>query len=126
MRDEVLVKIRPEVVFVREGMTAEESFQNITLRPILKLQNELILTWFKNALQKSHPRFNVFNNAEQKRIIRTMLKMDTTVKAFLINSIVAFFTLTEMGFYYENKTAINKRITELLIKRIEDQQEQLL
>lgn len=126
MRDEVFVKIRPEVSYTREGMTVEESFQNVTLRPILKLQNDLILSTFKLALHKSHPRFNVFNNVEQKRIIRLLLKMDTTIKSFLINSIVALFTLDEMLFYNDNKTAVNKRITELLIKRLEDQLEQLL
>lgn len=126
MRDEVLVKIRPEVSFTREGMTTEESFQNITLRPILKLQNELILSAFKLALHKSHPQYNVFNSTEQKRLIRTLLKMDSSIKTFLTNAVVALFTLNEMMFYNENKTAINKRITELLIKRIEDQQERLL
>ena len=46
-----LLRIRPEIKKTMEfaSMSAEERFQNETLRPILKLQNPLFLAVFLQA-----------------------------------------------------------------------------
>ena len=49
-----LKRIRPEIGKIKsfEQMGSEERFQNHTLRPILKLQNPLLLAVFQNYIVK--------------------------------------------------------------------------
>ena len=44
-RDEVLISLRPSIgsAKILPGMSADEIFQNETLRPVAKLQNELLI-----------------------------------------------------------------------------------
>ncbi|MFT5255560.1 MAG: hypothetical protein ACI9RL_000906, partial [Candidatus Paceibacteria bacterium] len=60
-RDEQLVAARPQIPNARitAGMSKEEYFQNATLRPIAKLQNDLFVLVFKNYITKHK---NVFYN----------------------------------------------------------------
>ncbi|HAT65575.1 MAG TPA: glyoxalase, partial [Flavobacteriaceae bacterium] len=53
-RDEVLLSLRPTIVSAKitSEMSADEIFQNQTLRPVTKLQNDLLLAVFKNYVAK--------------------------------------------------------------------------
>ena len=53
-RTQSLLRIRPEIpsAIVHDGMSADEQFQNGTLRPVIKLQNELFIAVFKNYITK--------------------------------------------------------------------------
>ena len=54
-----LKSIRPIIVSaqINDAMTADERFQNETLRPIIKMQNHLLVVVFRNYISK---RKNVF------------------------------------------------------------------
>ena len=49
-----LKEIRPEIpqAKIHDNMSVEERFQNETLRPIIKLQNDLLIELFKNYVRK--------------------------------------------------------------------------
>ena len=49
-----LLRIRPEIKKTKsfDTMGVEERFQNETLRPILKLQNPLVIEVFHNYIEK--------------------------------------------------------------------------
>ena len=49
-----LKAIRPTIAsaLVRDDMSAEERFQNETLRPVIKMQNHLLIVVFKNYIAK--------------------------------------------------------------------------
>ena len=50
-RSDNLLNIRPLIpsAKVYESMSADEAFQNSTLRPIIKMQNELLIAVFNNC-----------------------------------------------------------------------------
>ena len=60
-RDTQLLSCRPVIpgAQIKEGMSDQEYFQNATLRPIAKLQNDLFVLVFKNYITKHK---NVFYN----------------------------------------------------------------
>ena len=61
-RCEMLTEIRGESLgTVSENSSFEEKFQNKTLRPILKFQNELFLEVFKNYAIKQKGVFFTFS-----------------------------------------------------------------
>ena len=46
-KSKLLISIRPVIDVITENSTIAESFQSNTLRPILKLQNETLLSLFR-------------------------------------------------------------------------------
>jgi len=120
-RDSDLVKLRPDVVFNTDNLKEVEAFQNNTLRPILKFQNQFILYNLKKSIKTKEPLFNAYNALEQKKIIRKSVKEDQRLKNHLISSVISYFTIEELEFYDLNTKEISKRITSMLIQRVEDQ-----
>lgn len=53
-RESNLLAMRPQLLNARvsENMTSDEQFQNGTIRPIVKLQGDLLIAVFKNYIKK--------------------------------------------------------------------------
>ena len=67
-RSELLKGIRPTIQVDNSKSTDLEVFQSVTLRPILKLQNDLILSLVNNHLAEN--KIVVKNLTENKKIER--------------------------------------------------------
>jgi len=68
-RSRALLAIRPTIskAIITANMSADEHFQNETLRPIIKLQNPLLLAVFQQYIVK---RKNVFHTLKsEKRLL---------------------------------------------------------
>ncbi|MAZ35829.1 hypothetical protein OAA90_04360 [Salibacteraceae bacterium] len=120
-RDFDLIQLRPQVQFNTKNIKETEAFQNKTLRPILKFQNQFILFNFKNNIKIKEPLFNAYNLLEQKRIIRKIMKEDLRFKNHLTSAMVSFFTIEELQFYNANAKEVSKRITNMILQRVDDQ-----
>jgi len=124
-RTQLLESIRPEVKVKTESSSELEIFQSKTLRPILKFQNELLLAVFSKHLEENKIQFKTLRDDKKEEMIHMALKKDLSLKNELRGLIAGHFTLDEFSFYARNKTQINKRILELIIKRITDQKEKV-
>ena len=102
-----------------------EKFQNEVLRPILKLQNELLLAQAKAVIQEIKPQFNAFKNQVQRQTIKDLLQSNPHLRLSLIDQVVSLLTLSEFAFYATHKSESNKRITSMLIDRLLSQLERL-
>ena len=120
-RDEQLKALRPQIMLDTERETLMEKYQEEKLRPLLKFQNDLILRSFCNYLTEKKIPWEEMKAETKMETIHTILKKDQSYKQLVIGSIAGFFTLGEMDFYFSNKSEVNKRIVELLIKRLSDQ-----
>ncbi len=118
-RNKLLLGLRPDIVIDTERKSMdEELFQNNTLRPILKFQNELILAYFKEkTCSLKFPR----EQKEKLLFVENTIRKDAVLRNQLIGIIIGLFTTEEFTFYLIQTTQINKRISQLLIKRIQDQ-----
>ena len=114
-RNENILKLRPEIITdLTKTSLFEESFQNLTLRPILKLQNELILKLTNKHLAK----FILDKSKEESiKIIETRLA-EQVIKQQLIGLTIGLFTTEEFEYYLLNQSSINKRISQLIIQRV--------
>lgn len=122
---ELLISIRPIVEVFTENSTIFESFQSNTLRPILKLQNETLINLFSVHLIENKIKLSQQSVEKQEETIHTILKKNMAFKNLSIGLVVGHFTDTELAFYNSNKSEVNKRIVELIIKRLSDQKENL-
>ncbi len=121
-RCEMLTAIRGESLgTVSENSSFEEKFQNKTLRPILKFQNELFLEVFKNYAIKQKGVFFTFSPEKKMDYIENAIQRDTKFRNALKGIIISFFTITEYKEYIQNSSNINKRMMNLVIERLKSQ-----
>jgi hypothetical protein len=99
-------------------MSSEEQFQNKTLRPVAKLQNDLLVAVFTNYVRKHK---NVFYDLTiEKRLdyIENAIHKDMKFRNSLKGIIIGQFTIEEFELYIENSSALNKRMMNIVKERL--------
>lgn len=104
-----------------ENSSFEEKFQNQTLRPILKFQNDLLLEVFKNYFAKQKNVFYSLSPEKKMSYVENAIQRDMKFQNMLKGIIIGLFTAEEYQEYSEKSSKLNKRITNLLIERIKSQ-----
>ena len=99
----------------------EEVFQNSTLRPILKLQNDLIIAVFQSYLNQNKIPFNDFSLDKKMKTIEVAILKDISFQNTLKGIVVGLFTVNEFFLYSNNTSGFNKRIRSMLIERLQSQ-----
>lgn len=115
-RDEFVMAMRP-VIPTENAATAGENFQNTTLRPVLKLQHDALVTVFS-----MHHREIEFPSEPTmlRQFIQARVSADHVLSNTLTGMVIGLFTTDELFSYREHRTEINKRIRHLLVTRIFD------
>lgn len=119
-RESVLLGLRPSIESAKilPTMSSDERFQNETLRPVAKLQNELLVAVFKNYAKKHK---NVFYDLSiEKRLdyIENAIHKDMKFRNSLKGIIIGQFTLKEYETYIQNSSALNKRMMNIVKERL--------
>jgi hypothetical protein len=121
-RDEFISQFRGATFGKRNtNSSLEEVFQNSTLRPILKLQNELILQIFNNYLIQKKIGFKNMSNEKKMTLIDHALAKDNYLQNTYKGIVIALFTLEEYQLYTTDLSGINKRIRKMITERIQSQ-----
>lgn len=121
-RDEQIVKIRPAIPSIMEGTsTTTECFQNRTLRPILKMQNELFIAIFKWYIVKRKNVFPTLRKRKQLDYIDQSLKKDLKFKNRLVGLVIGQLTIAELQAFHAEESELTRRITTMLIERLQNQ-----
>jgi hypothetical protein len=119
MREKNIISIRPLLNLPPvDDSTSIESFQTQTLRPVLKLQHDIIIVQFKYHIRQRNTPFETLPNASREKAIILILQKDLALRNQLFGNIVGLFTLSELHFYLENEPELSRRIRDLLIQRI--------
>lgn len=99
----------------------EEAFQNTTLRPILKLQNDLIIAAFQFYLIQNNIPFTNYSLDKKMNVIEVAILKDIQFQNTLKGIVLGLFTLNEYTLYSKNTSGYNKRIRSMLIERLKSQ-----
>ena len=125
-KDEAILELRESAIgIISEDSSAEERFQNQTLRPILKLQNELLLEVFINYAKIQKGVFFELSLSKKQLYIENALQKDVKFSNSLKGMIIGLFTIAEYKEYSLNNSNINKRIGNLLMERFKSQMQLL-
>lgn len=100
---------------------SEEYFQNNTLRPILKLQNDLLIEVFKNYAVKQKNTFFELSPDKKEKYIENVIQKDIKFRNSLKGIIIALFSVEEYLDYIKNSSNLNKRMMTMLIERLKSQ-----
>ena len=119
-RDSDLIKLRPETpkAKITKGISEIEEFQNITLRPIIKFQNNFILEFFSNHARGYQKDWGSLSNEKKTLFIENSTNKNQNLKNSYIGCIVGLFTQEELTFYFENKSELNRRIVQIIKQRV--------
>ena len=119
-RDRALLLIRPEIASakVNSTMTANESFQNKTIRPIAKLQNDLLVEVFKNYIRKHKNVFYDLSIDKRLDYIENAILKDIKFRNSLKGILIGQFTIEEYLIYTQNSSALNKRMMNIVKERL--------
>lgn len=122
-RSSHLLKIRPILssAKVDSNTSNDEYFQNVTLRPIIKFQNNLLLAVFKNYIHKHKNTYYNLNQEDKQRYIENSIQKDVKFRNALKGMIIGQFSVEEYEKYIQNSSALNKRMMNMVIERLKDQ-----
>lgn len=120
-RDEYLLALRPEIASIKilPNISEEERFQNLTLRPIIKLQNDLFIEVFKNYIRKHKNTYHTLSLDKRMDYIEHSIQRDIKFRNSLKGMVIGQFTIAEYSNYIQNSSALNKRMMNLVIQRLQ-------
>ncbi|KOS05960.1 glyoxalase [Flavobacterium akiainvivens] len=121
-RDKEVQSLREVVIGdIHPQSSPEEVFQNKTLRPVLKLQNDLMVEAFINYANKQKGQFFSLSTEKKLLYIDNAIHKDIKFRNALKGMIIGMFTVDEWREYIANSSNLNKRMMNLLIERLKDQ-----
>lgn len=121
-RDTFLREFRGETLgTVSAQSSTDELFQNQTIRPILKLQNDLFIAVFINYVNKNKADFYSYTVEKKLQVIENSIQKDIKFRNSLKGIVMALFTIEEYETYIQNSSSLNKRMMNLLIDRLKSQ-----
>jgi hypothetical protein len=118
-RKKTMVELRPILKLDVEQASELEKFQNITLRPILKFQHLVFVSLFQHYIKKRKNTFYGMNVSDKLLFVDKSIKQDIALKNTMIGLVIGLFTLEEIEFYQENEGEVNRRISTMLVQRLQ-------
>jgi hypothetical protein len=115
-----LERIRPIIsaAKVNDAMKRDERFQNMVLRPVIKLQNDLFIEVFKNYVNKHKCTFYDLSVEKKISYIENSIQRDVKFRNSLKGIVIGLFTVEEYLLYIQNSSALNKRMMGLVKNRL--------
>lgn len=123
LRKSLLNKMRPDVdlEFLKiKNSSFEESFQNLILRPVIKVQTALLIETFKKYADSHKGIFYQLRPEKKAIYIDNSIKKDQKFRNFLKGIIIGMFTIEEYEDYKKSSSSLNKRMMNLVSKRLSD------
>lgn len=119
-RDHYLVALRPEIPNARvsDDMSDDEQFQNRTLRPIAKLQQDLLVAVFRNYITKHKNVYYGLTAPKRLDYIENAVNRDQKFRNALKGMMIGLLTVPEYEHYIKNSSALNKRMMNLVRERL--------
>ncbi len=121
-RENDLVKARPQISpkSISANMSYDERFQNMTLRPVIKLQSPLLIAAFRNYIKKHKNVFHGLSTEKRLLYIENAIQKDMKFRNSLKGMVIGQFTLEEYDLYITNSSSLNKRMMNIVTERLKD------
>lgn len=112
---------RPNIPnIVLDNTLTLERFQNETLRPIIKMKDEILIAFISKSLVKKNKDFQNLNSDKKKHLVQNTITKDIKLNQILKGMIIGQFYLEELNFYESHQKELSKRIIQIIIERYLD------
>ena len=103
---------------ILEGTKTEaEDFQNRVLRPLIKMQSNLLMHHLDAKLKTLSIDFDQLTAPKQTHLLTTLFSKDLSFKREIIGMIIGHFTLEEYAIYHHQNKEYNRRIVQIVLNR---------
>jgi hypothetical protein len=118
-----LLTLRPDIPIIDHEIVSNpaEKFQNETLRPILKFQNDLLVAVYRRYIEERKSLLFNLPKHKQAGYIEDSLKKDQGLRNMMLGMIIGLFSEEEYIEYAAEKRELSKRAISMLITRLQDQ-----
>lgn len=113
-------QMRPAIPKIKGGgcHSIEEGFQNEVLRPVIKMQHDLLIIYFDYFLTIKKVILDEMSQDQKQVFFQQIFDKDSKLKMDLRGLIIGLFTPEELKVYLGMTSKINKRINSIIEKRI--------
>lgn len=108
--------IRPKLELL-PGKNDIETFQNEVLRPIIKLQHDILIRIFEVEMAKFKSNFLILDEVKKTQLVIEKFKV-ITFKKLLIGIIVGHFEFDELELYLTNAQEFDRRIVTMISQKV--------
>jgi hypothetical protein len=115
-------KVRPKLpdALTDGELKEEELFQNMVLRPLIKMQHDLLIMRVKSHFSSKRVLFNVMDNKKRTEAIIQAFQSDHNLKKEIQGMITGQLSLVEFQQYLQMERSLNKRIIQMVRNRMID------
>ena len=117
--DAALLDLRPVIaVETTDADGTIAAFLHATLRPALKLQNDLLLAVVADFVLDHHI---MLRPTDQHHQITELMSRNIKLRYTVVGLVTGIFTATEYAFYRQHRAELNRRLLEMAQRRVLDQ-----
>ena len=115
-------KVRPKLPdSLTEGeLKEEELFQNKVLRPVIKMQHDVLILRLKSYFASKRVMFNVMDKKKRVLAIEQSFASDNAFKKEIQGMILGQLNTSEYKLYLKYERTMNKRIIQIVRNRMLD------
>ena len=115
-------KVRPKLPdALTEGeLKEEELFQNMVLRPVIKMQHDVLILRVKSYFTSKRVMFNIMDKKKRTLAIERAFLGDNAFKKEIQGMILGQLNTSEYQRYLKNERKMNKRIIQMVRNRMLD------
>ena len=115
-------KVRPNLPSsLTEGdLKEEELFQNMVLRPVIKMQHDLLILRVKSYFSSKKVIFHLMDTSKRTTAIESAFQNDLALKKEIQGMIIGQLTQDEFKLYLSWERSVNKRIVQMVRNRMID------
>jgi hypothetical protein len=115
-------KVRPVLpaAILNGIVTPEEEFQNKVLRPIIKMQSDLLMAHVSAQLKALKIDWDQLTPIKRKDTLTALLTKDQLFKSEIVGIVIGQLEIAEYQNYRAHHKELNKRITQMVLNRAMD------
>ena len=115
-------KVRPKLpdALIEGELKEEELFQNMVLRPVIKMQHDVLILMVKNYFTSKRVMFNVMDKKKRALAIEQAFLGDNAFKKEIQGMILGQLDTSEYQLYLNYERTMNKRIIQMVRNRMLD------
>ena len=111
---------------IKEDTSELEYFQNITIRPIIKMQHHLLILSLNNYLKKRKISLENLSDIQIINKINSIINKDISYRNICLGFVIGHFSSKEYMYYINHSSEIHKRIIKIVQKRLMDSLNEIL
>ena len=115
-------KVRPKLpdALIEGELKEEELFQNMVLRPVIKMQHDVLILRVKSYFTSKRVMFNVMDKKKRALAIEQAFLGDNAFKKEIQGMILGQLDTSEYQLYLNYERTMNKRIIQMVRNRMLD------